>query len=66
MLFTQADVARQLKVARATISLATEQGRLNHVLLPGHKKPRYTQNHIDKFLAAEERGPKPKASDDGY
>jgi len=43
-------------VARATINLATEQGRLNHVLLPGHKKPRYTQNHIDKFLAAEERG----------
>jgi hypothetical protein len=56
MLFTQAGIARQLKVARVTISLATEQGRLNHVLLTGHKKTRYTQNHIDKFLAAEKRG----------
>ena len=65
MLMTQADVARKLKVARATISLATEQGRLNHVLLPGHKKPRYTQNHIDKFLAAEEHGANTKAPDDG-
>ena len=56
MLMTQADVARKLKVARSTISEATRAGILKHVLLPGHRKPRYLQKHIDDFLERSEQG----------
>ena len=56
MLLTQTDVATQLRVAKAVIAQATREGKLKHVLLPGHKKPRYTQEHIDTFIKQQERG----------
>jgi len=55
MLMTQADVARQLGVAKTTISQATRAGILKHVLLPGHRKPRYLQKHVDEFLERSEQ-----------
>ena len=56
MLLTQREVAQQLGVSRALISELTKRGVMKHVILPGYKKARYTQEHIDTFLKQQEQG----------
>ena len=57
MLLTQKDVAKQLGVSTRMIAECTRAGVLTHVLLPGHRKPRYTQKHIADFLERSEQCP---------
>jgi hypothetical protein len=56
-LLTQKDVAKQLGIAPQIVAASTKSGILNHVLLPGHRKPRYTQKHIEEFLIRSEPCP---------
>lgn len=56
MLMTQKQVAERLGVSRALISEATRSGDLKHIMLPGRRKARYTQDHIDAFLKKQEQG----------
>ena len=55
MLLTQKDVAKQLGVNRRIIQAATRSGALRFVQLPGHRKPRYLQQHVDDFLKRSEQ-----------
>jgi hypothetical protein len=55
MILTQKDVAKQLGIAPQIVAASTKSGILNHVLLPGHRKPRYTQKHIEEFLIRSEQ-----------
>ena len=55
MLLTQKDVAKQLGISPTIVAGATRAGILGHVLLPGHRKPRYTQAHIDAFIKRSEQ-----------
>jgi hypothetical protein len=57
MLLTQKDVAKHLGVSARIVAECTRAGILNHVLLPGHRKPRYTQKHVDDFLKRSEQCP---------
>ena len=57
MLLTQRDVAKQLGISEKIVAGCTRAGVLNHILLPGHKKPRYLQKHVDEFLKRNEQCP---------